>query len=66
MLLADPSALIGPDVPDLSGFTLAGDPVRWLWVIPVSERERLLAKERGAGSLVTHLAAQRRSWVASR
>jgi Suppressor of fused protein (SUFU) len=66
MLLEDPSALIGPDVPDLSGFTLAGDPVRWLWVVPVSERERLLAKERGAGSLVTHLAAQRRSWVSSR
>jgi Suppressor of fused protein (SUFU) len=37
--------------------------VRWLWIVPITERERLLAKERGAGSLVTQLAAQRRSWV---
>jgi len=30
---------------------------------PISERERLFAKERGSASLVTQLAAQRRSWV---
>jgi hypothetical protein len=66
VLLADPSALPGPDVPDLAGFEVAGEPVQWLWVIPVSERERLLARERGALSLVTHLAAQRRSWVVGR
>jgi hypothetical protein len=34
-------------------------------VIPITERERLLAKERGSASLVTELAAQRRSWVVS-
>jgi hypothetical protein len=63
LLLAEPGALIGPEVPDLSGFTFAGDPVRWLWVIPITERERLLARERGSASLITQLAAQRRSWV---
>jgi Suppressor of fused protein (SUFU) len=63
LLLDDPSGLVGPDVPDLSGFSFGGDPVRWLWVIPISERERLVAKERGSASLVTELAAQRRSWI---
>jgi hypothetical protein len=52
-------------VPDLSGFSFGGDPVRWLWVVPITERERLLAKERGSASLVNELAAQRRSWVIS-
>jgi hypothetical protein len=63
LLLDDPSRLLGPDVPSLGGFTVAGAPVRWLWLVPVSERERLLAAERGSASLVTQLAAQRRSWV---
>ena len=63
LLLDEPARLLGPDVPDLSGFTFGGDPVRWLWIVPISERERLFAKERGSASLVTQLAAQRRSWV---
>jgi hypothetical protein len=63
LLLGNPSQLLGPEPPDMSGFTFGGDPVTWLWVIPITERERLLAKERGAASLVTQLAAQRRSWV---
>jgi hypothetical protein len=66
LLMGEPSALLGPEVPDLSGFTVAGDPVRWLWIVPISERERALAKERGAPSLITQLAAQRRSWVTGR
>jgi hypothetical protein len=63
LLLDDPSRLLGPEVPALSGFSVSGAPVRWLWLVPISERERQLAVERGSGSLVTHLAAQRRSWV---
>jgi Suppressor of fused protein (SUFU) len=55
--------LRGPEPPDLSGFTFGGDPVRWLWVIPISERDRQLAKERGSSALVARLASQRRSWV---
>jgi hypothetical protein len=65
LLLEDPSGLIGPKPPDLSGFSFAGEPVRWLWVIPVSERERRLGAERGPASLVIQMAAQRRSWVVS-
>ncbi|HEY3735484.1 MAG TPA: suppressor of fused domain protein [Streptosporangiaceae bacterium] len=63
LLLDEPGGLMGPQVPDLSGFSFGGDPVRWLWVIPISERQRLLAKERGSASLVNELAAQRRSWI---
>jgi hypothetical protein len=65
LLLGEPAALLGPEVPELSGLSFGGDPVRWLWVVPITERERLLARERGSGSLVTQLAAQRRSWVVS-
>jgi hypothetical protein len=63
LLLDKPASLLGPDVPDLSGFAFGGEAVKWLWIVPVSDRERVLAAERGPASLVTHLAAQRRSWV---
>ena len=53
----------GPEPPDLSGFAFGGDPVRWLWIIPISERDRQLAKERGSSALVSRLAAQHRSWI---
>jgi hypothetical protein len=66
LLLDDPGQLIGPEVPDLSGFSFASEPVRWLWILPITERERQLAKERGSSSLITQLAAQRRSWVVGR
>jgi hypothetical protein len=64
LLLDSPGVLPGPQPPDLSGFAFGGDPVRWLWVVPISERDRQLAKERGSASLVSRLAAQQRSWVA--
>lgn len=63
LLLADPAQLLGPEAPDMTGFTFGGDPVRWLWIVPITERERLLGLERGAASLVTQLAARRRTWV---
>jgi hypothetical protein len=66
LLLDDASRLPGPEVPRLEGFRSSNEPVRWLWIIPINERERRLAMERGSTSLVTQLAAQRRSWVYSR
>src|SRR4029077_5554662 len=63
LLLDDPSGLPGPPPPDLSGLSVDGDPVRWLWIIPISERSRLLAKERGPGSLVSRLAVEHRGWI---
>ncbi len=63
LLLDAPGQLAGPEPPDLSGFTFGGDPVRWLWIVPISERDRQLAKERGSASLISRLAAERRSWV---
>jgi Suppressor of fused protein (SUFU) len=66
LLLDDASRLPGPEVPRLDGFRSSNEPVRWLWVIPINERERRLARERGSASLVTQLAAQRRSWVYSK
>jgi hypothetical protein len=64
LFLDNPGQLLGPDVPDLSGFTVAGEPVTWLWLIPITNRERLLAQGRGSSSLVNQLASQSRSWVA--
>ena len=65
LFLENPGRLLGPEVPDLSGFTVAGEPVRWLWLIPISNRERLLAKGRGAASLVNQMASQSRNWIVS-
>ena len=44
-------------------FSVDGDPVRWLWIIPITERSRQAAKEYGSASLVSRLAAQGRSWI---
>ena len=63
LLLEDPYRLPGPPVPDLSGFSVDDDPVRWLWIIPISEHSRLLAKERGSATLVNRLASEHRSWI---
>jgi hypothetical protein len=63
LLLDDPSRLPGPEAPRLDGFRSSNEPVRWLWIVPINERERRLARERSSASLVTQLAAQRRSWV---
>jgi hypothetical protein len=37
--------------------------VRWLWVMPITEQERLVAKEQGSSHLIAQLASQRRSWI---
>ncbi len=63
LFLDNPGLLLGPRVPDLSGFTVAGEPVTWLWMIPITNRERLFAESRGASSLVNQMASQSRSWV---
>jgi hypothetical protein len=63
LLLDSPGSLSGPEPPDLSGFAFGGDPVRWLWIVPISERDRQLAKERGSATLVSRLAAEQRSWI---
>jgi hypothetical protein len=63
LLVDDPARLPGPEVPRLDGFRASNEPVRWLWLIPINERERRLAGQRGPDSLVTQLAAHRRSWV---
>jgi hypothetical protein len=61
--LGGSGGLIGGEPPDLSGFTFGGDPVRWLWIVPISERDRQLAKDRGSAALLSRLAAQQRRWV---
>lgn len=63
LLLDDPSRLGGPPAPDMSAFTFAGDPVRWLWLVPITETERQLAKDSGPEALVERLAKDGRSWV---
>ena len=63
LLLDSPGSLAGPEPPDLSGFAFGGDPVRWLWIVPISEADRQLAKEHGSAALISRLAAQQRSWI---
>jgi hypothetical protein len=35
-----------------------GDPVRWLWIVPITEGSRQFAKEHGSASLVSRMAYQ--------
>ena len=63
LLLDSPGQLPGPEPPDLSGFVFGEDPVRWLWVVPISDRDRRFARGHGTASLLGQLAAQHRSWI---
>ncbi|MGI5120568.1 suppressor of fused domain protein [Marinactinospora thermotolerans] len=66
LLVSDPSVLAGPSwapPPDTSGLRFHGDPVRWLWVVPITRPEHLFAKEHDAATLIAKLAAEGRSWV---
>ena len=65
LLLDDPTRLAGPASPDLTGLTLHDDPVRWLWLVPITGEEHRFAKSEGSDALVRRLAQQGRSWVVS-
>ncbi|HEY8481697.1 MAG TPA: suppressor of fused domain protein [Spirillospora sp.] len=65
LLLDDPSRLEGPEGPVLTGLTVEGDPVRWLWLVPISGEELQFAKSEGSDALIRRLAKQGRSWVVS-
>ncbi|MBO0891891.1 MAG: suppressor of fused domain protein, partial [Acidothermales bacterium] len=39
LLVDEPSLLAGPPAPDLSGYHVFGDAVRFLWLVPITEEE---------------------------
>jgi hypothetical protein len=63
LLLDDPSRLAGPVVPGLTGLSTEGDPVRWLWLVPITGEEYRYAKNEGSDALIRRLAQQNRSWI---
>lgn len=65
LLLDDPSRLAGPPAPALTGLTIQGDPVRWLWLVPITDEDHRYAKSEGSEALIRRLAQQGRSWVVS-
>ncbi|GAA3745707.1 suppressor of fused domain protein [Salinactinospora qingdaonensis] len=68
LLVADPGPLAGNGSgppPDTSGLQFHGDPVTWLWVIPITRPEHLFAKEHDSTTLLAKLAAEGRSWIMS-
>jgi suppressor of fused protein SUFU len=65
LLLDDPGRLAGPPAPDMSGFGFGGDPVTWLWLVPVTGKEREYAATEGPDALIRSLADQGRSWIVS-
>ncbi|HEX2316152.1 MAG TPA: suppressor of fused domain protein [Thermomonospora sp.] len=65
LLLDDPSRLNGPPAPDLTGFVFGGDPVRWLWLVPITDEERRYAKSEGSNALVRRLRDEGRTWLVS-
>jgi len=69
LLLEDPTPLVTDPTrvpPDTSGLSFQGDPVRWLWIVPITRPEHLFAKEHDSATLVEKLAAEGRSWVLGR
>lgn len=64
LLVDEPSLLAGPSAPDLSGFSVHGDRVRFLWLVPVSDEEIGVARTDGVDALLARLRAAGRSWVA--
>lgn len=65
LLLDDPSRMAGPEAPGLTGMNINGDPVRWLWLVPITGEEHRYAKNEGSDALIRRLAQQGRSWVVS-
>jgi Suppressor of fused protein (SUFU) len=65
LLLDDPSRLAGPVAPGLTGLSVEGDPVRWLWLVPITGEEYRYAKNEGSDALIRRLGKQNRSWVIS-
>jgi Suppressor of fused protein (SUFU) len=66
LLLDDPAVLApGRPAPDLSGFRVDAEPVRWLWLVPITADERALAAEEGPDALIRQLTEAGRSWVAT-
>jgi hypothetical protein len=63
LLLDNPNRLEGPNAPDLTAFSFGGDPVQWLWLVPISEEERQFGKREGADALIERLAREGRNWV---
>jgi hypothetical protein len=63
LLLDNPNRLEGPNAPDMAGFSFGGDPVQWLWLVPITEAERQFGKEEGPDALIERLAGEGRSWV---
>lgn len=51
--------------PDLSGFVdyLSGDPVTFLWAVPISTVEQQFAQQLGSQTLIPQLQRQKRGWV---
>jgi hypothetical protein len=64
LLLDDPTLLGGPQPPDLSGIAIESDPVRWLWVVPLTAEEFQTVEELGVDPVVGRLRVEGRTWVA--
>ncbi|MQA78592.1 MAG: suppressor of fused domain protein [Streptosporangiales bacterium] len=64
LLLDEPTLLPGPAAPDLGGHNIFGDPVRFLWLVPVTEEEITTARAEGVDALLAQLRAAGRTWVA--
>jgi hypothetical protein len=64
LLLADPTLLGGPEPPDLTGLTIENDPVRWLWLVPLTAAEFKITEELGVDPVVGRLRVEGRDWIA--
>lgn len=62
ILVNDPGGIVEPAVPGMSGFSFRDDPVRWLWVVPITSSEREYAQSQGPHALIRRLARRDGRW----
>jgi hypothetical protein len=64
LLVAAPPPAAGVPAPSLGGqLDRSGDPVSWLWALPVTETEARWATEHGTEALLARLAAAGAGWI---
>lgn len=66
LVMDNPEALRGPSSPELRESEFRGDPVRWLWIVPLTADECTTARCDGSDALMDQLRLSGRTWIATK
>lgn len=63
LLSGNPPVGAGPPPPDLTGLTVRGEPVTYLWLLVIDEPTFALARGRDASAALEHMGSRGESWI---